>query len=229
MNTTDYSKLRLTIRSQLKGMAKEDPTFFDCLKALNLAESRIHTGMRKDGKTKEFYHQLSILGFLITQHQNLANPRAVYMAAILHDTPEDYPEYSALIREMFPNDFVYAQRLSKIDNDGNKIPYATYFSEMARCPVCSAVKLVDRIHNTSTMPGVFSREKMRKYIDEIVKYFLPMAKDASDAFPEQEAFYELAKSVLSMKVASYTYFLDEIDRANGKTPKQPQEESGPSL
>ena len=228
MNTTEYSKLLQSIRSQFIGMAKHDPSYMDCVKALNLAESRIHTGMRKDGKTKEFYHQLSIVGFLITQHRNLANPRAVYIAAILHDTPEDYPEFSAMIREMFPNDFVYAQRLSKIDNDGNKIPYATYFGEMGRCPVCSVVKLVDRIHNTSTMPGVFSPEKMRKYIDEIVQYFLPMAKAARRAFPEQDAFYELAKSVLSMKVASYTYFLDEIDRVNGKKPKHEQDTS-PSI
>jgi (p)ppGpp synthase/HD superfamily hydrolase len=209
-------------------MAKHDPSFMDCVKALNLAESRIHTGMRKDGKTKEFYHQLSIVAFLITQHHNLAKPRETYIAAILHDTPEDYPEFSATIREMFPNDFVYAQRLSKIDSDGNLIPYATYFGEMGRCPVCSVVKLVDRIHNASTMLGVFSQEKVRKYIDEIVKYFLPMAKTARRSFPEQDAFYELAKSVLSMKVASYTYFLDEIDRLKGKEAKHVQEDS-PSL
>ena len=173
MNTTDYQKLLQTIRSQLSGMAKHDPAFMDCVKALNFAESVVHTGTRKDGKTPEFYHQLSILGFLITQHYNLQDPRSVYMAAILHDTVEDYPEYEDKVAAMFPNDIANAKRLSKV-RDGQLVPYSVYFPEMAKCPVCSVVKLVDRIHNVSTMAGVFSAEKMRKYISEVVKYFLPM-------------------------------------------------------
>lgn len=214
MNTTNYQKLLQTLRSQLTGMAKQDPSFMDCVQALNFAESAIHTGMRKDGKTPEFYHQLSILGFLITQHNNLQDPRSVYMAAILHDTVEDYPEFEAQIASMFPRDIDNARGLSKMRN-GELIPYKVYFAEMAKSPVMSVVKLVDRMHNVSTMPGVFKAEKMRTYIGEINKYFLPMAKDARRAFPHQDAFYELAKSILSMKVASYSYFLDEIDRLSG--------------
>jgi (p)ppGpp synthase/HD superfamily hydrolase len=219
MNTTEPAKLLQTIRSQLSGMAKADARYEDCIKALNFAATAIHTGVRKDGVTPEFYHQLSILGFLITQHHNLFDPRSTYMAAILHDAIEDYPEFSGQIRELFPADFIYAQRLSKMRN-GEIVPYKLYFDEMAACPVCSPVKLADRIHNISTMPGVFSASKMRKYIGEVTTWFLPMAKQARRNFPGQSDFYEMAKSVLSMKVASYTYFLDEIDRLRTQIPKR---------
>lgn len=224
MNTTEYKKLRQTIRSQLIGMADKDPSFSDCVKALNFAE-KIHDGVRKDGSTPEFYHQLSILGFLITQHKNLADPRSVYVAAILHDTPEDYPEHMAQIEAMFPKDIDNAKALSKYRH-GELIPYSAYFGEMSRNPVTSVVKLVDRIHNVSTMPGVFSPEKMRKYINEIHQWFLPMAKEARDNFPEQNAFYQLAKSVLNMKAASYNYFLDIIDPKPAKAPRDESVEPG---
>lgn len=210
MNTVEHSKLLQTIRAQLMGMAQNDARFNDCIRALNYALN-IHTGLRKDGVTPEFYHQLNILGFLLTQHRNLIDPASVYIAAILHDTPEDYAERSAEIKTLFPLDYEYAERLSKIRN-GQLLPSKIYFAEVGACHVCSAVKLVDRIHNISTMAGVFEPKKMRKYIGEVITYFLPMAKDARKNFPEQNSFYELAKSMLSMKVASYTYFLDEIDR-----------------
>lgn len=210
MNTVEHKKLLQVIRSQLMGMAQNDVRFNDCIRALNYAVN-IHTGLRKDGVTPEFYHQLNILGFLITQHKNLMDPASTYIAAILHDTPEDYAERSAEIKTLFPQDWQYAERLSKIRN-GELIPLKVYFAEMAACHVCSPVKLVDRIHNLSTMPGVFNVDKMRKYIDEVKIHFLPMAKAARKNFPEQNNFYELAKSMLSMKVASFSYFLGEIER-----------------
>jgi (p)ppGpp synthase/HD superfamily hydrolase len=224
MNTTEYAKLRQTIRSQLSGMAKNEPSpmaanapsYNDCLRALNFAE-KVHVGLRKDGKTLEFYHQLSILGFLITQHANLEDPRSVYIAAILHDTPEDYPQYDAELTTMFPRDIANIKALSKY-RAGELIPYKVYFGEMETNPVTSVVKLVDRIHNLSSMVGVFTPEKKRKYVEEVTQWFLPMAKEARNNFPRQKDFYELAKSVLSMYVSSFTYFLDELEKKNPKAP-----------
>ena len=223
MNTVEHQKLLQVIRSQLMGMAQNDVRYNDCIRALNYAV-KIHTGLRKDGVTPEFYHQLNILGFLMTQHKNLIDPASTYIAAILHDTPEDYAERSAEIKTLFPLDWPYAERLSKIRN-GEKISYKVYFGEMAACHVCSPVKLVDRIHNISTMPGVFSAEKMRKYIEEVKVYFLPMAKTARKHFPAQNNFYELAKSMLSMKVASYSYFLGEIERLQPELKSNAPDES----
>ncbi|MHD0644837.1 hypothetical protein ACYPKM_04370 [Pseudomonas aeruginosa] len=218
MNTTEHKKLLQTVRSHLQGMAANDSSYNDCVRALNYIVERVHTGTRKDGVTPESYHQLSILGFLLTQHKNLINPRAVYMAAILHDVIEDYPELISEVALMFPDDIVYAIRLSKVRN-GADVPYDLYFSEMAECPVCSVVKLADRIHNASTMAGVFSFEKTRKYLDEIIKYFLPMAKTARRNFPQQAAFYELSKSILSMKVANHSFYLDLIEEKGQKHQK----------
>lgn len=234
MNTTEHQKLLQTIRAQLTAMAKEDPEYADCVKALNFAEN-VHTGVRKDGKTPELYHQVSILAYLLTQHRNLEDPRSVYVAAILHDTTEDYPELEAQVAAMFPKDIANINGLSKV-RKGQLVPYSVYFGEMGHNAVTSVVKLVDRMHNVSTMPGVFKPEKMRKYIVEIQKYFLPMAKAARRNFPQQDAFYELAKSELSRKVASHTYFLDEIDRRDalirelkGEVDHHVEQSAGPDL
>jgi len=64
------------------------------------------------------------------------------------------------------------------------------------------VKIVDRIHNLSTMAGVFSLEKEAKYINDVHVYFYPMIKQARRLHPTQEAVYELLKSTLSLLVNS---------------------------
>ena len=70
---------------------------------------------------------------------------------------------------------------------------------MEQCDVCSIVKLTDRIHNISTMIGVFSEEKQNKYLEEVDTYFFPILKTAKRLFPEQENAYENLKSMLTVQ------------------------------
>jgi len=211
MNTTDFGKLLTNIRTQFIGLRRLDPKYDDCLRMLEFARS-VHKGLRKDGVTKEFYHQLSIVGVLLTQHANLQNPHLVYQAAFGHDVIEDYPEHKEYVQLNFPEAFPYCWKLSKI-RDGAKVPYEQYFAEMAACPVASAVKLIDRLHNLSTMVKVFPPEKMVEYVQEVDDWFLPMAKDARIAFPAQRDFYELAKSMLNDFCSPLKHFLG-MDKAN---------------
>ena len=80
---TDPSKLKLSLRYWLHG--KE---YFTALKAMDLANF-YHDGMRKDGKTPEFHHQVSIAAYIRTL-PNLLKPEATITAAFLHDLVEDY-------------------------------------------------------------------------------------------------------------------------------------------
>ncbi len=152
LNTTEFKKLRLSFRYWILGKAEENKDYFRVLKALNIAE-KYHTNQRKDG-SPELIHQYSIVSYLRTIHKSLINPVEVFIVAILHDTYEDYPESEQELKEIFPELFVLFERVSKVRN-GSKIPYEQYFGEMQDCPTCSIVKLADRIHNISTMVGVF--------------------------------------------------------------------------
>ena len=128
----------------------------------------------------------------------IINPIAVLVTAFLHDVYEDYPECENDLKLEFPQFYEYVVKISKIRN-GQKISYETYFNDMAYCDVCSVVKAVDRIHNISTMSGVFSQEKKLAYTSEVKQWFLPMLKKARNAFPEQEMVYENLKSVLNIQ------------------------------
>lgn len=195
MNTTNFKDLKLTLRSQLIGMATIDPKYWICVEAFNYAE-KVHDGERKGGGP-EFYHMLSILAALMDKHDSLIDPHLVYAAALLHDTYEDYPEKENELREKFPTIFQYIVRLSKIRN-GIKIPYKQYFSEMAACHVCSVVKPEDRVHNLSSMVEVFSLEKQQSYISEVDEYFLSMLKQARTNFPRQFKAYHALKNELNL-------------------------------
>jgi (p)ppGpp synthase/HD superfamily hydrolase len=201
MNSTEHEKLKLTLRSQLAGMALLDPQYHQCIAALNYAE-KVHTGLRKDGKN-EFYHQISILGFALSLHALIKFPAKVYVAIILHDAVEDYPQLDTELRKLFPNEYEYIVRLSKIRN-GIKLAESEYFSEIAGCPVSSIAKGIDRIHNLSSMIVPFSLAKQESYIKEVDDFFLPMLKQAKRNFPEQSPIYEVIKSMLTVQCATIT-------------------------
>jgi (p)ppGpp synthase/HD superfamily hydrolase len=223
MNTTEFDKLKLTIRAQLLGMAQIDESYLTCVRALDYA-SEIHTGFRKDGVTPEFYHQLSLVGFALTQIRNMRfaptqaqAPNMTHAATIigtllLHDTYEDNQHLEDEIRQKFAELIEYVIRSSKIRR-GVKLNTQEYIDEVALCIICSIVKLIDRLHNLSTMLGVFSEAKLREYVEETEKYYFPMLKKAKRLFPEQNALYELMKSVLHLQLNAIKFHIAQLDAA----------------
>lgn len=193
---TAYEKLRTKVFGIIEGLTIMDSKYFNVRKALVFGES-VHNGQRKDG-SKEFSHQLEMLAFALSLHELLLNPYAVYMSIILHDLYEDYPERLSDIRAQFPEEEKYSIRLSKI-KDQNLGTYFFYFNEIGKCEVCSVVKLIDRVHNLSTAPGVFSKEKLLDYCDEAVTYFFPMAS-AAKTIHNQRGVYEVLKNVLQIQI-----------------------------
>lgn len=181
MNTTDYDKLRLTLRSQLMGLMALDPSYEMPIQALTFAEE-IHDGFRKDGVTPEFYHQLNILGYLMTLHQMLPDPAMVYTVAILHDLYEDNQTYRTAIEQKFTRAYPLVVTISKV-RDGVKLTNGQYYDGLAEDVICVIVKCADRIHNMSTMIGVFNANKIIDYVMEVNDYVLPMIKTARTKYP----------------------------------------------
>ena len=224
MNNTQVEKMRIATRYWLQAKAETDPNYYRVLKAIDIME-RFHTGFRKDGVTPNIVHQYSIFNHLKTLHAYMVNPVATFIAAFLHDTYEDFPESDAELKREFPEEYEYIVRVSKIRN-GVKIAYDQYFDEMQNCVVCSMIKAVDRIHNISTMIGVFKAEKQMKYLEEVDQWFLPMLKYARRKFPTQELAYENLKTMLLVQrdtiLAVRKELMLDVDFKLGNKPHEPQ-------
>lgn len=161
--------------------------YYDALRSLGFAE-RYHVGLRKDGKTPELHHQVQI-ALSISQLKDVMFEEQCLMAALLHDTQEDYQVPSEDIELDFGKQL--RERVWKLTKKfaGTVKNKKEYIEAIALDPVASIVKGVDRNNNLDSMIGVFSIDKMKEYADEAENLFLPMLKKASKLFPEQHAAY----------------------------------------
>lgn len=190
MTHTNPDKALCALRYWLQG--KE---YFSTLEAMELAAT-YHTGMRKDGVTPEFHHQVSIAMFLRTLEKNLAFPQETLTAAILHDVVEDYGVSVQEIERQFGKQVSVAVDALSKEVGGFKKYSADYYNGISMNAIASIVKGADRINNVQTMVGVFSAAKRDEYIIESRSRVLPMLKIARRKFPSQEPAYENIKHML---------------------------------
>lgn len=179
-----FSKLYIALKFRLKGMG-----FYEAMRALEIARD-IHDGFRKDGKTPEFQHQLEIAHYILCL-KDVENLEKVIIAALFHDTDEDYPfDIEPVVLASFGDDVYEAVRLLNKHRSSN---LEEYFRRIAACPIASIVKGCDRVNNFQSMNrGKFTLEKQEKYAFEVANYFLPMLKRARKNFPRQmDAFYAI--------------------------------------
>lgn len=184
---TQYDKLLVSLRYFLLG--KE---FYTAVDALEYGLT-VHKGVRKDGVTPEFQHQIEIAHFVRTLLPSLMYPEQTLTAVLLHDVPEDYDVAHSYIAARFGDQVSRAVML--MDKTSN-----ADFQDIALDPIASIVKGGDRIHNMKTMNGVFTPEKQLRYAANVRAEFLPMLKRARRIFPRQEAAYENLKHMLEVQV-----------------------------
>jgi len=188
---TNYEKLKLSLRYWLIGRQ-----YHDAVEALEFA-GEYHTGVRKDGLTPEFEHQIRIAHYVRTLEPSLLNPEDTITASLLHDVVEDHPVPIDTIYRKFGQTVGGAVDLltKSKGKDTNE-----YYKQMETNAIASIVKGADRMHNVQTMRGVFTYEKQQRYIDEVVGYILPMLRNARRNYPQQEAAYENIKHVLRSQI-----------------------------
>lgn len=173
--------------------------YFKASLALEYAAG-FHTGTRKDGKTPEYDHQVSMAHLIRTFVNHLNFPEETLAATCLHDTAEDYDLSFDEIRDVFGKKVSKAVKLLTKKHRGTKVPPEVYYAAMADNPIASIVKGVDRINNISTMVDVFTHEKQEAYIEETQNLILPMLKKARRQFQEQEGAYENVKYNLELQI-----------------------------
>lgn len=207
MPKTDYSKLRTKVLGIIEGLTLADPDYSSLRRLLSFCEG-IHVNTRKDG-SREFSHQLEMIAFALTFHAQLDDPLSVYSAILVHDVLEDYPEQLGTMLLLFPEVVSLSTRLSKWkDEDGT---YNGYFEELSKCSVCSIVKLIDRVHNLSTAPGVFSVAKLHEYIRETEKYYFELIRVCKLRY-ENRSVYENLKFVLTTQVNTIQALLPSSEK-----------------
>ena len=184
-----YEKLLISLRYYLIGRR-----YHTALKALDFAQ-KIHTGTRKDGKTPEFQHQVE-MALYITTLKDLINEEETITCALLHDVVEDYPAFYNEMSDLFPQE-IMATCMSLNNTDKDK---PNYYKMIQTDSIASIVKGADRIHNVGSMVGVFTKEKQKKYVEEIEQFILPMLKQARDKFPEQILAYFNIMTILRSQV-----------------------------
>lgn len=189
-NRVRYEKLGVSLRYFLLGRG-----YYEAARALEFG-AKYHTGTRKDGITPEFQHQIEICHYVRTLLPSLQYPEETLIAAILHDTDEDYPECRHELQREFTERTVTSVLL--LNKHGKTKDH--YFNTIAEDPIASIVKGADRTHNLQSMIGVFTAEKQIKYVEEVETYFLPMLKNARRKFPQQEPAYENVKHLLNTQI-----------------------------
>src|ERR1035437_5526604 len=97
--------------------------------------AKFHTGTRKDGKTPEYAHQLSIASYVRTFINHLDFPEQTLVAAFLHDVCEDYDVGFEEIDTKFGFEIGRAVRLLSKEHRGDKTPMDVYYKEIAKNPI----------------------------------------------------------------------------------------------
>lgn len=169
------------------------------LQAMALGE-QYHTGMRKDGVTPEFHHQVRIALYILTL-PNVIDEEGTICTVFLHDIMEDYGLAQSELDQKFGIEVgVSTWRVTKKYRGMKKEPTA-FFNEMATDCRSSLVKGADRLDNLQSMIGVFTLEKQEKYIEEAETLFLPMLKESSKNFPQQFMAYMNIRTRLKDQIA----------------------------
>jgi len=208
--TGQFDKLFDSMQFFLLGAMKHDNSYRIAYEALQVS-SAIHVGVRKDGKTPEFQHQLEIAHLVRTLLRSLIHPAETLAAIFLHDTPEDYDVPYAEINWLFGVLVANATTLlNKYDEQGNPKPLDEYYAALAYDPIASVAKPADNGHNQSTMASVFSYKKQFEYSLNIKNRSWNMMKVARRLWPEQEAVYENLKFLLRIQYNAVQAMLNAV-------------------
>lgn len=191
--TASFAKERIALRHLLIGRG-----WYVAAEAMEFAE-QYHTGLRKDGVTHEFSHQVGIGLYTWTLTPHLLHPEATMATVFLHDTPEDYGVSIAEIESHFGGQIAGATWGMTKEFKGVKRAPEEVKRGQETCPIASVVKGADRIHNQSTAVGVFSAAKIHEYVDETEEIILPMIKVARRKFPSQDGAYQNERTILNVQ------------------------------
>jgi (p)ppGpp synthase/HD superfamily hydrolase len=201
----DYSKLEAKLR---------DAGYSCALKALKFARE-YHQGVRKDKKTPNFHHQVSIALNLYIHSDSFRkaglNPDEVIAEGILHDTYEEHQDLLPKIRKLFPARVAFiVEKISKV-RDGKEIPTLSYFQELLEYPETIIVKLHDRHHNVETISGLTPAKRVKYFCE--TRQLLDIVEDAIERYDLLEGILRHSHRQIEQLLKQYTENLKSSTKA----------------
>lgn len=169
------------------------------IRALHFAEE-YHCGLRKDGVTPEFSHQVRIALYLSTLVAHFRQGEEVLVTALLHDVCEDYDVTFEEIEAIFGMIVRKSVTAMTKEYQGERLPAEDVAYMQANDAIASINKGADRIHNQSTAVGVFSMPKIEEYVGETRSQIMPMLAAAQKNFPDQNGAYQNITTVLTSQM-----------------------------
>lgn len=190
----------------------------DALRALAFAREK-HGGQYRKSGEPYLIHPLTIachaaaLGIRI---------EAVHVACLLHDVPED----CGVDPMDLPVQDQHAKDAVRLLTHQKGVPLDVYYAGIARDPIASLSKILDRCDNVSTMGGVFPDAKTLDYIKETEDYVMPLWRTTKDKWPEfGDALFVLKYHVLSV-TASLAAVIPPHAGMPAGTPADPARQTG---
>ena len=170
----------------------------------------VHKNQKRLGGDPYIIHPLSIAFFSIGVGLDTDN---IISGSLLHDTIEDQ---NANLNLIDINDeiktivnlltFTNHPNLTKDEN------LQIYYNNIKTNIDAIIIKLIDRIHNLSTMNNAFSIEKMKNYLLETEKYVIPLATYAKDLFPNLSRKLWILNFYLTTLVNTTNYVINEEEK-----------------
>lgn len=136
-----------------------------------------HEGqMRKGGEIPYIYHPLKVAYHAITLGLDEDD---IVSTALLHDVCED----CGVAIEELPADDATKEAVGLLTKSEEKSP-EKYYADIAKNPVATMIKILDRINNVSDMAKEFSKKKMGQYIADTERHVYPLFRAAKEICPE---------------------------------------------
>lgn len=152
---------------------------------------KAHKGQKRDEGTDYITHPVAV-------SKRLKNPDEIIIA-LLHDTLEDTNITYQDIKKDFGK--AIADKVKLLTHEKN-VPYADYLTDICDDCIALKIKMLDRIHNVSSLSDCPNTSKVQKYIAETETIFLPIVKDKLDELANihyNELYNELEKEVMHVK------------------------------
>lgn len=165
----------------------------------------VHKNQKRLGGEPYIIHPLSVAFFSIGVGLDSDN---IISGSLLHDTIEDQNANLDLIdinNEI--KDIVNLLTYIK-----GKMSKDEYYNNIQTNINAIIIKLIDRIHNLSTMNNAFSIEKMKKYLIETENYVIPLADTAKNQYPNLARKLWILKFYLTTLVNTTNYVINEEEK-----------------
>ncbi len=187
----------------------EKKHYENALVALPFARE-VHKEQKRLGGDPYIVHPLSVAFFSIGAGLDSDN---IISGSLLHDTIEDQNANLDLINITDEiKHIVNLLTFIKKANLSKDIALKNYYENIKTNCDAIIIKLIDRIHNLSTMNNAFSLEKMKNYIIETQNYVIPLADYAKDHYQNIANKLWLLKFYLTTLVNTTNYVINEEEK-----------------